>query len=64
MQVGISLALGVQAIALAVGVNTLAKAVMTAWVGGTGIGAYVGLASALAVAAGGAALLAGQALLG
>ncbi|HKR15864.1 MAG TPA: MgtC/SapB family protein [Rhizorhapis sp.] len=60
----LSLALGMQAIALAVGVNTLAKAVMTAWVGGTRIGAYAGLASALAVAAGGAALLAGQALLG
>jgi len=46
----------VQAIALAVGVNTLSKVAMVFWVGGARLGRYVGMGSAAALAAAGAAL--------
>lgn len=45
------------AIVLGIGVNTLSKAVMAGWVGGVRIGRDVGIGSALALAAAGAALL-------
>ncbi|MFA7441094.1 MAG: MgtC/SapB family protein [Sphingomonadaceae bacterium] len=44
------------AIALAVGVNSMAKAAMAGWIGGWRMGGYVGLASVLALAAGGAVM--------
>ena len=47
--------LATQAILLAVAVNTAAKATMAAWVGGRSLGLRVGLASAAALAAAGAA---------
>ena len=49
--------LATQAILLAVAVNTASKATMAAWVGGLAVGLRVGLASAAALTAAGAAYL-------
>jgi len=49
---GVSAEIATEAILIVVGVNTIAKAGMASWTGGARIGAYVGLTSLFALAAG------------